>query len=179
MITMRFQIPTLTMIALTSSIQKYLLGNLRRKIQWRGVTALRQTAYLSNKKGVTLVEVMISLVILLFVFMGLIQASLVSINSNLRNEIRDAAAGIAAENMARAKSMSIDLLTAQFCPAAPANTTTVSRQIRSAIQPFFVTGTCVFPDANSAQVTVSVAYTVSGDTATTGTQTINSLVRRP
>lgn len=138
---------------------------------------MSRTALLNNK-GVTLVEVMISLVILLFVFMGLIQASLVSINSNLRNEIRDAAVGIAAENMARARATSIDLLTVQFCPPAPANTTTVTRQVRSANQQYFVTGTCLFPDPNSAQITVRVDYTAPGD-GVQSTQTINSIVRRP
>ncbi len=57
-----------------------------------------------DSRGVTLVEVMISLVILLIVFMGLIQASLLSINHNLRNEIRDEAVRVAAEYMSRTRS---------------------------------------------------------------------------
>src|SRR5512135_3682764 len=57
-----------------------------------------------NKKGVTLVEVMISLVILLIVFMGLIQASLLSINHNLRNEARDEAVRVGAASMALLRS---------------------------------------------------------------------------
>ncbi len=57
-----------------------------------------------NKAGVTLVEVMISMVILLVVFMGLIQASLLSINHNMRNSARDEAVRIGAESMARLRS---------------------------------------------------------------------------
>lgn len=57
-----------------------------------------------NSQGVTLVEVMISLVILLIVFMGLIQASLLSINHNLRNEVRDEAVRVAASSMSRLRS---------------------------------------------------------------------------
>ncbi len=53
-----------------------------------------------NNKGVTLVEVMISLVILLIAFMGLIQASLLTINHNMRNEVRDEAVRIGAASMA-------------------------------------------------------------------------------
>ena len=57
-----------------------------------------------NKKGVSLVEVMISLVILLIVSMGLLQASLLSIDSNVRNELRDEAVRIASESMAQRRS---------------------------------------------------------------------------
>ena len=42
-----------------------------------------------NKKGVTLVEVMIALVVLLLVFMGLLQAAILSIQSNTTNLMRD------------------------------------------------------------------------------------------
>lgn len=57
-----------------------------------------------DNRGVTLVEVMISLVILLIVFMGLIQASLLSIDHNLRNEVRDEGVRIASEYMTVTKS---------------------------------------------------------------------------
>ncbi len=57
-----------------------------------------------DKRGVTLVEVMISMVILLIVFMGLIQASLLTINHNMRNEVRDEAVRVAASSMARLKA---------------------------------------------------------------------------
>ena len=42
-----------------------------------------------NKKGVTLVEVMIALVVLLIVFMGLLQTAILSIQSNTTNLMRD------------------------------------------------------------------------------------------
>jgi prepilin-type N-terminal cleavage/methylation domain-containing protein len=48
-----------------------------------------------NNKGVTLVEVMISLVIFLIVFMGLMQTALLSIDGNVRNVERDEAIMIA------------------------------------------------------------------------------------
>ncbi len=57
-----------------------------------------------NSQGVTLVEVMISLVILLIVFMGLIQASLLTINHNMRNEVRDEAVRVGAASMALLRS---------------------------------------------------------------------------
>lgn len=143
---------------------------------------MQQTAFL-NKKGVTLVEVMISLVILLFVFMGLIQASLVSINSNLRNEIRDGAASLAAEYMARAKATPIDTLAgAAICGALTTTTVNLNRQIRSATQPYTVVTSSCFTDAvnrNNAMVTVTVTYTNPDDLVNVQTQTINSMVKRP
>ncbi len=57
-----------------------------------------QTA-LRNKKGLTLIEVMISLVVLLLVFLALLQTALVSIDSNMTNVLRDEAVNIAEEQM--------------------------------------------------------------------------------
>ena len=57
-----------------------------------------QTA-LKDKKGLTLIEVMISLVVLLLVFLALLQTALVSIESNMTNVLRDEAVNIAEEKM--------------------------------------------------------------------------------
>ena len=57
-----------------------------------------QTA-LRNKKGVTLVEVMIALVILLVVFMGLIQASLLTIENTATTALRDEAVRLATDTV--------------------------------------------------------------------------------
>ena len=54
---------------------------------------------LRNKKGVTLVEVMIALVILLVVFMGLIQASLLSIENTATTALRDEAVRLASDTV--------------------------------------------------------------------------------
>ena len=56
--------------------------------------------------GVTLVEVLISLVVLLIVFMGLIQASMLTLDVNMRNEVRDEAVRISSEFMSRTKAAS-------------------------------------------------------------------------
>jgi prepilin-type N-terminal cleavage/methylation domain-containing protein len=66
-----------------------------------------QTA-LRNKKGVTLVEVMIALVILLVVFMGLIQASLLTIENTATTALRDEAVRLATETVTTLKSGSFD-----------------------------------------------------------------------
>ncbi len=58
-----------------------------------------------NRRGLTLVEVMIAMVIMLIVFMGLIQASLLSIDSNMRNELRDEGTRVASESMAEVRAV--------------------------------------------------------------------------
>lgn len=63
---------------------------------------------MSAQKGVTLVEVMIALVILLIVFIGLIQASLLTIQANVRNSARDEAVRITADQMDRLRAASFD-----------------------------------------------------------------------
>ena len=76
----------------------------------------RLQAVIRNKKqnffvtqdGVSLVEVMIALVVLLLVFMGLLQAALLGIDSNMRNIIRDEAVTVAAMRMEEARSMPFD-----------------------------------------------------------------------
>jgi prepilin-type N-terminal cleavage/methylation domain-containing protein len=75
---------------------------------------------LRNKKGVTLVEVLISLVILLVVFMGLIQASLLSIENNVTTALRDEAVRLATETVAALKTGPFDDLNRDgIIPDAP------------------------------------------------------------
>jgi prepilin-type N-terminal cleavage/methylation domain-containing protein len=54
---------------------------------------------LLNKKGFTLVEVMIALVVTLVVFLALMQTALVGIDSNMRNILRDEAVSLAEQRM--------------------------------------------------------------------------------
>ena len=63
---------------------------------------------LNNNRGVTLVEMMIALTVFLLVFMGLLQTSLLSIDHNLRNILRDEATTIAAGRMNELKNVAFD-----------------------------------------------------------------------
>jgi prepilin-type N-terminal cleavage/methylation domain-containing protein len=117
-----------------------------------------------NNKGVTLIEVMIALVVLLIVFMGLIQASLVSIDQNVRNEVRDEAVRIAAEYMTRTRATVFSDVTATGinCAAPPATWTafpTVARNFRN-MPVTYTVGRCVdVLDAENKRVGVSVTWT--------------------
>lgn len=61
---------------------------------------------LLNKKGLTLIEVMVALVVLLLVFLALMQTALVSIDSNMINVLRDEAVNIAEEQMSNQRNLS-------------------------------------------------------------------------
>ena len=63
---------------------------------------------LLNNKGLTLVEVMISLVLLLLVFTGLMQSALLSIDHNMQNILRDEAISIATERMDESRNLPFD-----------------------------------------------------------------------
>jgi prepilin-type N-terminal cleavage/methylation domain-containing protein len=155
-----------------------------------------------NQKGVTLVEVLISLVILLIVFMGLIQASLVSINSNLRNEMRDEAVRLASEYMSMARLANINNIAgvpggvpaAVICPgvytapvASGLSVPTLNRGIRNTNQPYTVTTTGCYTDSGygiaEAIITVTYIYpeqpsTDLADPVKRQTVSMNTRVRR-
>ncbi len=124
-----------------------------------------------SSRGVTLVEVMIALVILLIVFMGLMQASLLSINSNMRNSIRDEATRIASEELTNARSLA-------FANILSAPAVTRTRMFRNMSVNFTATRTVTTLDAvgDNKEIRVAVSYTVPGDAAAT-VFTVSSLVR--
>ncbi len=121
-----------------------------------------------NKEGVTLVEVMISMVILLLVFVGLIQASLLVIDINLRNEVRDEAVRIASEYMTRTRATNWTSLTSTTpnCTADPntnpwPNLTTVNLNYRNITRNnFFAVSRCITAlDVEDLQVGIRVGWT--------------------
>jgi type IV pilus assembly protein PilV len=63
-----------------------------------------------NNHGVSLVEVLIALVVLMLVFMGLLQAAILSIDHNVRNLLRDEATKVATSRMEELRSRSFDEL---------------------------------------------------------------------
>lgn len=140
-----------------------------------------------GNSGVSLVEVMISLVVLLIVFLGLIQASIVTIDHNLRNELRDEAVRIASDALARLRTTDFDdLLLSDTAGAAveafpgdaPPNPV---RNFRNAAVTFMIDKTIADLDANTKQVTIIVTWEWKDRTVAAGnpyTHTISSIVRR-
>jgi len=58
-----------------------------------------------NKRGVSLVEVLIALVISLLVFLAVMQTAIVGIDANMRNVLRDEAVNIAEMRLREARSV--------------------------------------------------------------------------
>lgn len=142
---------------------------------------------LLNKKGVTLVEVMMALVILLLVFLALMQTALVSINANMNNVLRDEAVSIAEQRMNEARSVPYDTLisdaatipTPNDCPATFTIGGRVQRNFRNIINKDFCTNMTVSTlgaAGDARQVNVRVIWNWKGEAFS---HTITTLIRRP
>ena len=128
---------------------------------------------LLNKKGVTLVEVMIALVILLLVFLALMQTALVSINANMNNVFRDEAVSIAEQSMNEARIIPYDTL----LPGASASV--IQRNFRNIMSMNFNTNMTVATlgaAGDAKQVSIQVTWNWKGEAFS---HTITTLIRRP
>ena len=102
----------------------------------------------------TLVEALVSLVIVFIVFLGLSASGLVVLNENIKNDIRDEAVNVAEQEMTAARRVLFDNL-------ATLPTYSVARQVRGVTKNFNVTRTvaAIGGDPDNRQVTVTVAWT--------------------
>ena len=134
-----------------------------------------QQTVLVDKKGLTLIEVMIALVVLLLVFLALMQTALVSIDSNMINVLRDDAVNIAEEQMSDARNTPFDNIIT--VPAAP-----VTRNIRNISNfPYSTAITVTNMNADSKQVVITVTWDWKARTTAGGnpyTHTISTILRR-
>ena len=116
-----------------------------------------------NNKGVTLVEVMISLVIFLIVFMGLMQTALLSIDGNVRNVERDEAIMIANGELDKLKNVPFDDLS-NTSVVLPENI--VNRNVRNIINfEYEVHRIITSPDTNTRIINVVVGWDHKKETA--------------
>lgn len=134
-----------------------------------------------TEAGFTLVEVMIALVVLLLVFLALMQTALVSIDSNMKNNLRDEAANVAAMRMEQARNLrymqSADNLVSDAtaftagelpnCSAALAaliNGEVVQRAFRNiAVFNFCTNRTVTVIDTNTKSITIRVGWKWRGE----------------
>ena len=146
---------------------------------------MRLTAY-PNSKGVTLVEVMISLVILLLVSLALMQTALVSIDANMNNVLRDEAVSIAEQRMNEVRSVPFDTLssdavlitTPNDCPATFTVGTRIQRNFRNIIAKDFCTNMTVASGVtgDARRVDIQVIWKWKGEDFI---HTISTVIRRP
>lgn len=129
-----------------------------------------------TEKGFTLVEVVIALTISLLVFFALMQTALVSIDSNMKNNLRDEAANIAAMRMEQARNLKYTLSADNLlsdataipagdigdCPTTPAAFAAgevVTRNFRNIAGFKFCTNRAVTAiDSNTKRVTIRVGW---------------------
>lgn len=126
---------------------------------------------LKDKKGMTLVEVVIALLVLLIVFLALMQTALVGIDANMLNVLRDEAVNIAEEQMSTARNTPFDSLTAGATDVSPP-----ARSLRNiAAFTYTVTRTVTDINTDSKQVDITVAWDWKENPYT---HTISTIVRR-
>jgi len=131
---------------------------------------------LKNKKGLTLIEVMISLIVLLLVFLALMQTALVSIDSNMVNVLRDEAVNVAEEQMNVARNTPFDNLLAGVTDVSPP-----PRSLRNVAETYTVTRTVTDVNAETKQVIINVTWDWKDRTAGNGnpyTHTISAMLRK-
>ena len=136
-----------------------------------------------NKKGMTLVEVMIAMLLSLIIFLALMQTSLISINQNMRNILRDEAGRIADLRMSALKNLPFDNAALDDTNAVVGTGTTtidntgISRTIRNfSVQ--FAPITTVVDEVNTdiKEVRVTVAWTWKVQTFS---HTFTTVLKRP
>jgi prepilin-type N-terminal cleavage/methylation domain-containing protein len=139
-----------------------------------------------GKNGVTLVEMMVALVVLLLVSLALMQTALVSIDANMNNVLRDEAVSIAEQRMNEARSIPFLTLTSDAlpltggeCPGTFATGVTIERGFRNIINKEFCTNRTVDPlgaEGDARQVDIRVRWTWKGEVFN---HRIMTLIRRP
>jgi prepilin-type N-terminal cleavage/methylation domain-containing protein len=120
-----------------------------------------------NKKGLTLIEVMIALVVTLVVFLALMQTALVGIDSNTKNLLRDEAVRIADQRMSEIRNRPFsDLdLNGAADPNSLTITQTINRNFRNISNVAFDTvATIDTLNPENKQINITVSWTWKGET---------------
>jgi len=124
---------------------------------------------LLNNRGVTLVEVIIALTVMLVVFLALMQTAIVSIDSNIKNLLRDDAVSIAETGMDEARNVPFDSLSGS-------TSTYDDRRARDITTRYNVTRAVTVLNADNKRVDVTVDWTWKGESYTHRDTT---LIRKP
>jgi Tfp pilus assembly protein PilV len=122
----------------------------------------------ADKRGFSQIEILISLVLLLLVFLALAQTALVSIDSNMTNILRDEAVSIAEVSMNKARNIPFDNLAAL--------NETVPRNFRNITIQYNVSRTVTPRGSNNKEVGIMVTWNWKGNPYT---NTITTIVRKP
>lgn len=119
-----------------------------------------------NRKGFTLVEVMIALLMLLLISLAMMQTALVSIDANMTNVLRDEAVHVAEQRMTTARNTSFDALTSDGADVPE------DRKVRNATITYNTRLTATTLNTDNKQVRVDVRWAWKGQNYTHTTSTI-------
>ncbi len=142
---------------------------------------VKKNKIIKDEKGVSLVEVMIALVVFLLIFMGILQAALLSIDHNMRNILRDEAVKIATMRMEQTRNLPFTSLSSDTqslpsevdCPSTFTVGERIQRNIRKVSNKDFCVrlsckeyggdDDCSTDDADTKQLRVSVVWRWKGE----------------
>ena len=126
-------------------------------------------AAITAQQGVSLVEVMVALVVLLLVFIGLLQAAILSIDNNMRNVLRDEAVTLASAAMEDARGRPFDSVVSDTaaisgadCPGTITNGNVMQMKLRDMTKDLCVNLTSTDVDTDTKQLDVTVGWRWKG-----------------
>jgi len=113
---------------------------------------------LKNNRGLTLIEVLVSLVIVFIVFLGISSSGLLVLEENIKNSLRDEAVSVAEMDVQGARRVTFGSLVSDNA----ARTVTPPRQVRGINANYSVRRTVVDLDGSTKQLTDTVTWTRQG-----------------
>lgn len=116
-------------------------------------------------RGMSLVEVMIAMVILLFVALALMQTVTVAIDANMKNALMDEGVKVAGENMSRMRNIAVANLPSGTTP------TTDTRTVRN-LSLVYSISTFVNTSGNLTIINTTVSWPWKGQTYTQTMSTV-------
>ena len=148
-----------------------------------------EPAVLKNKKGMTLIEVMIATLLFLIVSLALLQTSLISVAQNVQSNLRDEAVSVGETRMSQARSLRFNNTYDDLTGASDASALSsppcppgwnlpgvqINKQIGDVSVPFCTNLTVRAPGTDIREVDVTVAWTWRG---TRYNQSFSTIVRR-
>ena len=132
---------------------------------------------MQNKNGFTLIEVMVSLLLSLLIFLAVMQVALMGMNYNMTNALRDEAVNVAEQQMNQVRNQvsSVAGFTALGNP--PLAPFTISRNFRNVSNfNYTVNQVVAVLNANNKQVTITVTWPWKGQNTT---HIVNTVLRMP
>lgn len=107
-----------------------------------------------NEQGLSLLEVVVSLLIVFIVFLGLLEAGLLMFDFNIKNAIRDEGVRVTEMEMAEVRNTPFAAL-----PVGSTARPAVSRQVRGLTVTFSPTWDVTALSADNLQVAINVTWT--------------------